>query len=137
MLMLLFSHKMMGEVFLHKMLYCSTPVFTAKWSFPTTLPSALLELLIPKGVVVTQTAENSVQEGAELRQRSGTRGQLGHGPARRQLEAPHHFRLFFPLACLFVALLLCLFLWVLLFVLFIPSCLLANLTASASAQAAK
>lgn len=97
MLMLLFSHKMMGEVFLHKMLYCSTPVFTAKWSFPTTLPSTLLELLIPKGVVVTQTAENSVQEGAELRQRSGTRGQLGHGPARRQLEAPHHFRLFFPL----------------------------------------
>lgn len=81
---------------------------------------------------MTQTAENSVQEGAELRQRSGTRGQLGHGPARRQLEAPHHFRLFFPLACLFVALLLCL-----LFVLFIPSCLLANLTASASAQAAK
>lgn len=57
-----------------------------------------------------------MQEGAELRQRYmraaggptafpvGNTGELGHGPARRQLEAPHHFRLFFPLAHLFAVL---------------------------------
>lgn len=53
-----------------------------------------------------------MQDGAELQARaaaapppspSGARGELGHGPARRQLEAPHHFRLFFFFfPCLFV-----------------------------------
>lgn len=79
-----------------------------------------------------------MQEVAELQERymraaggpgaspSGTRGELGHGPARRQLEAPHHFRFFS--RCLFVVLFSCVF---------FPSSSLANLAASASAQADK
>lgn len=37
-MLMFFSHKMMGEFFLHKMLYCGISVFTMRWSFPITLP---------------------------------------------------------------------------------------------------